>query len=189
MTSSSDAPPVPDLPATPTGVRTPFGAAVERFASRWRHLVLTGLALGVAIFLLAPRYNDAQRADAPETFRSIVEAGPSWRFAVAAVVDVAFAAAYGLLGLALGWQERPGEGRRWGLARRAAGSAIAIGAVADLGENALVLAGTIGSGAVTDGSIAAMRTLGSTKWALGLGGALVLAIGTVVGGRRTRDAA
>jgi hypothetical protein len=139
---------------------------------RRRALVVTALALGFAIFLLAPRYNDAQRADTAAAFRAVVEAGTPWRFAVAAVLDLGFAAAYGLLGITIGWRSWRGRAaRRIG---RAAGVAIALGAVSDLAENVLVLAATVRSAVATGSSIDAMRTLGDVKWTLAGAGFLAL---------------
>jgi hypothetical protein len=144
---------------------------------RARPWPLAGGALGLAIviFVLAPRYNDAQRAGDVAAFRSVVEAGTPWRFAVAAVVDIAFAATYGLLGLTLGWRDRPAEGRRGRRVRRVGGTAIALGAAADVVEDILVLTNTLGRATVSEAAIDVMRTFGHAKWALAATGAVALA--------------
>lgn len=163
-----------------------FGDRVERLAARWPVLVATWLGLGVAIFLVAPHYNDAQRAGDPATFRAVVEVGAPWRFALAAVIDLGFALAYGLLGLAVGWRERPGEGRCWRRVRQTAGVAVVLGALCDIAENLVVLANIAGRETLTQGWIDAMRTLGDLKWLLGLGGAAVLLVALTADALRRR---
>jgi hypothetical protein len=146
----------------------------ERLARHVRALVAAWLVLFVAIAVTAPRYNDAQRAGDPSTFRAVVDDGTPWRFVVAAVLDQGFAVAYGLLGLAFGWREQSGErtGRR--RVRRVAGSAVVLGALCDLVENVVVIANVARRDELTAGWVDVMRTLGDLKWLLGLGGAAVL---------------
>lgn len=166
--------------------RQPGRSRVERLGSRWPVLAGTWVALGVAIFVSAPRYNDAQRAGDVAAFRAVVEAGPPWRFVLAAVLDQAFAVAYGLLGLGIGWRERPGEGRAWLRVRSAAGTVILLGALCDVAENTLVMANIGRRDTLTDGWIEVMRALGDLKWLLGLGGAAVLLVAVVGGAPRRR---
>ncbi len=165
-----------------------FQDVVERLAARVRVLVVAWIALFLAIAVTAPRYNDAQRAGDPETFRSVVEAGTPWRFVVAAVLDLGFAVVYGLIGLAIGWRTRADEspGRR--RVRHLAGIAVVLGALSDLAENVVVIANVARRDALTQGWVDVMRTLGNLKWLLGLGGAAVLAVLLVGDALRRRTA-
>ncbi|CAN5468850.1 hypothetical protein BH10ACT3_BH10ACT3_23390 [soil metagenome] len=143
------------------------------------------VGLGVAIFVVAPRYNDAQRAGGVAEFGSVVEAGTPWRFAAAGVLDIGFAVAYGLLGFAIGWREqRAREGLAWLRVRQTAGTIVAVGALCDIAENLVVLANIARRDTLTAEWIDVMRILGDLKWLLGIGGALVLLV--AVGGEELR---
>lgn len=156
----------------------------DRLASRLRVLVVAWVALFVAIVVATVHYNDAQTAADAATFRVVVEAGPPWRFVVAAVLDLGFAVVYGLIGFAVGWRDRPGEPSAWRTARRGAGLAVVAGAAFDLAENALVIANVVGREALTDGRVDVMRALGLAKWAFGLAGAVGLAVSLLASRRR-----
>ncbi len=137
---------------------------------------MLAVALAVVIFLLAPRYNDAQRAGDVAAFRAVIGAGAPWRFAVAALVDIGFAATYGLLGLTVGG--------RGGRIRRIGGIAIALGAVADVVEDVLVLTNTIGRASLDETAVDVMRTFGHAKWLLAATGVVLLVAARIRSGRR-----
>jgi hypothetical protein len=142
---------------------------------RWRTplVVAAVVALG-AIWLLGPRYTQLQLATDADTFRGIVgdERG---RYIAAGVSDVAFAAFYGLLALAIA---RPP------LASRVGAWLVLAGAAFDEAENTLLIAGVAAGPALTDGRVELLRNAGVAKFVAVIAG-VVLYVGAWVLERRS----
>ena len=132
----------------------------------------------VAIWLLGPRYTQLQLAsDADEFLRIVGDA--RGRYVGAGVVDVAFAASYGLLALAIA---------RSPLLSRVGAWLVFGGATFDLVENALLIANIRAGRDVSDGRVDLMRAAGVAKYAtLVVGTALYVVAWTVERRRRRAD--
>jgi hypothetical protein len=143
---------------------------------RWPLVVAAIVALG-AIWLLGPKYSQLQLATDADAFRRIVD-GDRGRYVTAGIADVAFAASYGLLALAI--TRRP-------LASRLGASLVLAGAVFDQAENLLLIANVAADTNLSDGRVQLMRAAGLAKYAA-IGAGVVLYIGAWVVERfRRRD--
>lgn len=138
---------------------------------RLRWLILaTILLLGSSILYLAPHYMDAQMARDADAFRAAVADDGANRVAAAAVLDVAFAASYALLGASFG---------RISQAAKVGAGLIGVAAVADIVENAIVLF-AISEGERLDGRIVGvMQGFGAVKYAGILLGFVLICVGLV----------
>jgi hypothetical protein len=130
---------------------------VDRLRARWQVLLVVTLVALVAIRVLEPHYVDLQLADDADAFRAAITA--PGRAMAAAVADMVFAIGYGLLGI-IGFRAH-GGGARWATVGVIA---VAVGALADVVENAFVFANALRHNDLTDGSIDAMRAVGAVKW-------------------------
>ena len=146
-------------------------------ARRWI-LAALAIALVALIVIVAPKYNQAQTAANADAFRDVVGEARG-RFAVAAMIDNAFAIAYALVAVALAPPTR--------LGRIAAGLLMA-GAAADLVENSILLYGVASYDDLTDSTVDLMRTFGTLKW-IGVISGAVLLIAAIVIDRRDRAGA
>lgn len=147
-------------------------------------LAAIAVALLIAMLVLAPDYGAAQTAADADAFRATVADADRPRYAAAAVLDLLFALFYALLALATA-RRVASIGPR--LARMAwvGAAAVVVGAVLDEIENALLLANLSGYRTLDDDAVDRMTALGGPKWALGVGGAIVL-VGTLLAARRGR---
>lgn len=144
-------------------------------------LAVAALALVVVIFLLAPHYNDAQRAGSASAFRAAV-GDDRGRFAAAAVIDVLFALSYAVLAWSIAARLTARCSSVRSLARTGA-LAMTIGALADVVENVLVLRGIDQWSRAEDGLFEAVVAFGNAKWAFAVVGCL-LALGAWRAARR-----
>lgn len=114
---------------------------------------MTGIAIGV----VGPHHVDLQTAADADAFRSFsTDAG---RHVAAALIDVVFAAAYGLLGAVLF--------RRVGgtsLVARLGTVSVLAGAAFDEIENAFLVRNLLARSSLTDGWVDAMQVPGTLKW-------------------------
>lgn len=125
----------------------------------WKPILALVVVAGVAIVLLEPNYLDLQAASTTDEFLGILGDGQR-RAMAAAVVDVAFALGYGLLGVIAFQHVAVGV-------LRGIGIGLTLGAVvADELENALVLLAAQQRSAVSSSTIDSMGTAGSVKWGL-----------------------
>jgi hypothetical protein len=147
-----------------------------RALTRWRWPLATAtiVALG-AIWMLGPKYTQLQLASDADAFRRIVgdERG---RYLGAGVADVAFAALYGLLALAIA---------RTPLASRIGAWLVLAGAAFDEAENALLIASVTAGRSLSDGRVELMRTAGLAKY-LAITAGVILYVGSWVIERRAR---
>jgi hypothetical protein len=141
---------------------------MERLRRRWWVVLAVSVALGVAIFLLAPHYTEVQTAADAVAFRLAVAEDGRGSTVAAGLVDLAFAASYALLALAL---------TRRHVATRLGAALVAAGAAGDLVENTLLLVGVGRREELDDGAVDLMRAFGAVKWAGITAGWLVLAFG------------
>lgn len=98
---------------------------------RARRYPLFGVAAGLALLMLsvAPDYLKLQGADDADAFRSVLTDGHG-RYIAAAIIDVLFALAYGLVALAFTTRSRVSV---------AGGISVVLGSIADELENFSVL--------------------------------------------------
>jgi hypothetical protein len=148
---------------------------MEWLRRRWRLMVVSSVVLGVMILLLAPHYNDVQRASDAEEFRQAVADDGRARTAAAASVDMAFAVSYALLAAALS---------RRHVATRVGAALVALGAACDVVENSLLLVGVAQYADLDDSTVDTMRRFGAFKWVAVVAGGLTLAAGLL---SRARD--
>lgn len=114
---------------------------------------------GAAIFVAFPDYVDLQSAPSPDEFLGVLgDATP--RATAAAVMDLVFSLAYGMLGvLAFAWVAS-------GVPRLIGTIAIVGAALADEVENAFVLLALRDGSDLKASTIDAMSTAGGIKWGL-----------------------
>lgn len=147
-----------------------------RTLTRWRWPLVGAaiIALG-AIWLLGPKYTQLQLASDADGFRRIVgdERG---RYISAGVADVAFAAFYGLLGLAIA---------RTPLVSRIGAWLVLAGAAFDEAENLLLIANVTAGMNLADERVELMRTAGVAKY-IAITAGVVLYVGAWVTERRRR---
>ena len=129
---------------------------------RWQ--VLLGLtAVFAVILLIEPRHNDLQTADNAADFVKTLD-GHTTASTLAALCDVAFAAAYcavGLEGLRI-----VGRGSRLAVV----GSVlIAVGALCDEIENVFLIRNIANPESLTNGAVDLMQVPGTIKWVGGFG--------------------
>lgn len=135
-----------------------------RTLRRWRWmLVVAAVVALVAIWLLGPKYTQLQLASDAEAFRRIVGDDRS-RYIGAGGADVAFAAVYGLLALAIA---------RTPLASRIGAWLVLMGAAFDEAENSLLIANVLSAVKLSDGRVELMRTFGVAKYLAIAAGVLV----------------
>ena len=141
-----------------------------RTLRRWRWTLLGAaiVALG-AIWLLGPKYTQLQLATDAEEFRRIVgdERG---RYIAAGATDVAFAALYGVLALAIA---RPP------FASRIGAWLVLRGAAFDEVENALLIANVSAGVQLSDARVELMRSAGVAKY-VAIAAGVVLYVGSWV---------
>jgi hypothetical protein len=149
-----------------------------RALARWRWpLVIAAIVALGAIWLLGPKYTQLQLASDADGFRRIVN-GEGRRYVSAAVGDVAFAAYYGLLALAIA---------RKPLASRVGAWLVLAGGVFDEAENLLLIANVAAGINLSDGRVQLMRTAGVAKY-IAIAAGVVLYVGAwVVERYRRRD--
>lgn len=117
-------------------------------------LVLAAAVLLGAIWLLGPEYTQLQLADDAASFRRIVgdERG---RYLMAGGADVAFAASYGAIAIAIA---------RAPLASRIGAWLVVAGAACDEAENSLLIANVVAGVKLSDRGVELMRTAGVAKY-------------------------
>lgn len=120
----------------------------------------------VAISVISPDHNELQLAEDAVSFRAALS--DRGRALAGAVIDVGFAATYGLLGLAAIRASRS----RGALAGVSAGLIVAAALFDEL-ENIVLIANIVRHDDLTDGWITAMQVPGTLKW-LGAPGFLLL---------------
>jgi lysophospholipase L1-like esterase len=118
----------------------------------------------VLIVVVGPSYGDLQTVDTATAFRALANEGTG-RYVAAGVIDLVFAAAYGLAALTMPMTP---------LASRLGALLVALGAAADEAENATLLRNIAGRATLTDSDVHLMRTFGHVKWALILAGLALL---------------
>lgn len=131
----------------------------------WVPAVLAAAALPL-ILAFGPEYGNLQSAEDAGEVRDIL-GEDRWRYAIAALVDFAFAASYGFAAFAL--SKRAGL-HRW------APLGLVGGAVLDQAENVFVLANVIWASSIGDTPVDIMRTLGALKMLALLAGAVVFLV-------------
>lgn len=128
-------------------------------STSWKPILALVVVAGVTIWLLEPHYLDLQSASTPDEFLGVLGDGRR-RAMAAAVVDVAFALGYGLLGVIAFQHVAFGVTRGIGIG-------LTIGAVvADELENVLVLVGAQQGSSVSVSVVDHIGTAGSIKWGL-----------------------
>lgn len=150
---------------------------MERVRARWWILLLTTIGLALAIYLLAPRYTDAQVAGSAAAFRTAVADAGDGRTIAAGLVDILFVGSYLTLALALS------RGNR---VSRAGVALMMVAGVADVIENLLVVFGVTKGVDLTDGGVDLIRLFGTIKWAGVVFGGLVILAGLFVDRRPDR---
>lgn len=125
----------------------------------WRPVLALTVVAGVAILVLEPGYLDLQAATTPDEFLGVMGDGQS-RVMAAAVADIVFALSYGLLGLIAFQHVAVGVLRGLGM-----GVTIAA-ATADVVENVFVFVAAQQQRDLGAGTIDAMGSAGSVKFAL-----------------------
>jgi hypothetical protein len=129
---------------------------------RWPLVVGAVIALG-AIWLLGPRYTQLQIAPDAEAFRRIV-GDRKGRYVCAGAADVAFAASYGLLALAIAGTPIASFIGAW---------VVVAGAVFDEAENSVLIANIAAGEKLSDGRVELMRAAGVAKYVAILVGVLL----------------
>ena len=125
--------------------------ALRRF--RWLLVVAALLAL-VVIWMLGPAYTQLQLAADADRFRRIV-GDERARYLGAGAADVAFAALYGLLALALARAPASSRLGAW---------LVVAGAAFDEAENSLLIANVSAGSTLTDSRVELMRIAGVAKF-------------------------
>ncbi len=144
---------------------------------RWWVPAVCAAASLPLIVLFGPDYGRLQEAPDADALRAIV-GEDRWRYAVAAAMDVVFAASYGLAAFAIS--------KRVGLARWAP-VAVVLGAVFDEIENIFVFVNVLLADSIGSKTVDAMRVFGRLKtWALWIG-ILALLAGAALRLWRGRD--
>ena len=139
---------------------------------RWI-LAAVAAVVGVAILGFAPNYLDVQRAADAARFRALVDEYGEFRFVVATVLDLVFAALYAATCFAFFGGRRGFAIGRW---------LVALGAIFDQIENLHVLRGVVDPEGLSDGAVEWMKRAGAAKSA-----ALVLGVAALCfGGLRRR---
>ena len=155
---------------------------MDRLRPHWKVLLAVTVVAGIAIMVTGPNHTDLQMADDADEFRALL--GEPGRHLAAALVDVVFAVAYGLLGV-VGFRAVGGAS----LAARLGATAIAAGAVFDEIENVFLVANILGRRTLTDGWVDAMQVPGTLKWVATPGFLLLFAFVIVRAVRRVRGRA
>lgn len=144
---------------------------MDALRRRWWVPLVALAVCGAAIYVVAPHYVDAQTAADTDAFRLAVgDPGPG-RTSAAAILDMAFVVAYVVLAVAL---------TRRHVATRVGAGLVALGAVADVVENSLVLVGVGQGDDVAESTVDAIGSFGAVKWAGVIVGALVMLVGLVL---------
>lgn len=142
--------------------------------------MITTALCSLAIVTLAPRYAAAQTANNAAGFiKEVADAGKN-RTSAAGVADIAFCISYFTLGIAL---------VRESVFTRLGAFFIGMGALADITENASVIAGARRGSEMTNQQMDAIRSVGTVKWAFVIAGLVVFLPGLALSRRASSAAA
>ncbi len=156
----------------------PGASGPSRRWSRWWVPAVCAVASLPLIFVLGPEYLKLQQAPDAASFRDTL-GDDRWRYAVAAAIDVVFAASYGLAAFAIS--------RRTGLARWAP-VVFVLGALLDEVENVFVLVKVLAIDRIGETTVDIMGDVGKVKiWTLLLGIFVLIVAALWLRWRRRKD--
>jgi hypothetical protein len=123
----------------------------------WKVVLALAVVTAIGIFVVGPQHDELQMAANAEVFRANLE-HPGRQLA-AAIIDLAFAASYGLLAF-MGYRMAPFRPAL----RRAAIAIVAFAAACDEIENGFLIRNILARRSLTDAWVDAMQVPGTLKW-------------------------
>jgi len=123
----------------------------------WQLLLLATVVTAVGILVIGPHHDELQMAADADAFRSYLQ--HPGRELAAALIDVGFAASYGLLGI-VGYRMTPFRPS----VRDLAIGVVAFAALCDEIENLFLVRNIAARASLTDGWVTAMQVPGTLKW-------------------------
>lgn len=158
------------------GVLCGVGDALRRY---WLPLALTTALLLAGILGAASNYGEAQTASDVTEFKRFVPASEVSDYKLAALIDLLFAAGYGLLALMArsGLATKAGRGL---CAARIGCWCVFVAAVLDEIENVLLLWNLANRASIGEFAIEAMTTAGKAKWIFSVFGLVLVAAGLLI---------
>jgi len=130
---------------------------------------IAAVALVLIVVVSQGKYGGLQMAKDATVFHSLASTD-TWRYVAAGLIDLVFAAAYGLAALGMPSTPRASRVGAW---------LVALGAVADEAENVTLLVGVSQRASITNGAVDLMRAFGTAKLGAILLGLLLLYAGLV----------
>ena len=151
----------------------------DAIRQRWRLWLVLSIVLLVALLVAGPNYGEAQGTLTAQAFRDAIGATARRRHAIAGVLDIFFAIAYGLLAFAVASpSDSPQRRNTWNL-RRVATVLLVGGAAFDVAENVRLLRNIRNYDSLRDSSVELMHNAGVVKTALIIAGLLVFGLALI----------